>query len=285
MRFLLFIFLCTISRALISQTSLELDSNELTIKNSSSTWVRLHNTDGILGGGIITLRGSLSEILKLDAVDRSMKLFYSTGLPNTILKDGYIQLYNGSNNRTVSINSTGSASAPEIILYNNSGTEKIKIDADLGGDSRITTDELEIKGGSDLAEHFNPSGNEWLRPGSVVCIDEKHEGALRLSVEANEKGVIGVVSGANGIKPGMLMGQEETLAHGNIPVALVGRVYVLADATYGEIRPGDLLTSSDTPGHAMRVRKFRKAQGAILGKALTTLKEGRGYVLVLIALQ
>jgi hypothetical protein len=66
---------------------------------------------------------------------------------------------------------------------------------------------------------------------------------------------------------------------------LTGRVYVLADATHGAIRPGDLLTTSGTPGHAMKVANHAKAQGAILGKAMSGLSDGKGLVLVLVTLQ
>jgi hypothetical protein len=68
-------------------------------------------------------------------------------------------------------------------------------------------------------------------------------------------------------------------------VALSGRVYVLADAAHGAIRPGDLLTTSDTPGHAMKVVNHMQSQGAILGKAMSGLKNGKGMVLVLVTLQ
>ena len=68
-------------------------------------------------------------------------------------------------------------------------------------------------------------------------------------------------------------------------MALSGRVYVLADASGGAIKPGDLLTTSTTPGHAMRVTDHNKAQGAILGKAMSALNDGKGMVLVLVTLQ
>ena len=68
-------------------------------------------------------------------------------------------------------------------------------------------------------------------------------------------------------------------------VALSGRVYVQADASNGAIKPGDLLTTSATPGHAMKVAEPGKAQGAILGKAMSALKNGQGLVLVLVSLQ
>ena len=58
------------------------------------------------------------------------------------------------------------------------------------------------------------------------------------------------------------------------------------DAGYGEISPGDLLTTSPTPGHAMVVKDYPRAQGAILGKAMQGLgKDQRGQILVLVTLQ
>lgn len=63
---------------------------------------------------------------------------------------------------------------------------------------------------------------------------------------------------------------------------MIGRAYVLADASFGEIRSGMPLTSSSTPGHAMRVGDKARAIGAVLGTALSGLKEGRGLVLVAI---
>jgi hypothetical protein len=81
------------------------------------------------------------------------------------------------------------------------------------------------------------------------------------------------------------MQQEGMMVEGWLPVALVGRVYVWADASYGSIEPGDLLTTSDTPGHAMKVTDYERAKGAIIGKAMSSLEEGRGLVLVLVTLQ
>jgi hypothetical protein len=69
------------------------------------------------------------------------------------------------------------------------------------------------------------------------------------------------------------------------PVALSGRVWVYCDATGNSIEPGDLLTTSNVPGHAMKVRNYSRAQGAIIGKAMTGLKSGKGLVLVLVSLQ
>jgi NAD(P)H-hydrate repair Nnr-like enzyme with NAD(P)H-hydrate dehydratase domain len=56
------------------------------------------------------------------------------------------------------------------------------------------------------------------------------------------------------------------------------------DASNGKIEPGDFLTTSNTPGHAMRVTDSGAASGAIIGKAMTGLDSGKGLVLVLVNL-
>jgi hypothetical protein len=150
---------------------------------------------------------------------------------------------------------------------------------------RTRTLVLEITGGSDLAEPFEITGAESIEPGMVVAIDPDHPGQLRIADKAYDRTVAGCVSGANGLNPGLTMEQEGTVAEGALPVALSGRVYCWADASYGPIQPGDLLTSSDTPGHAMRVTDYTQAQGAVIGKAMSSLKEGRGLVLILVTLQ
>jgi hypothetical protein len=144
---------------------------------------------------------------------------------------------------------------------------------------------LTIRGGADLAEPFPISAmNREMQPGSVVVIDEEHPGQLKLSDQPYDTRVAGVVSGANGIHPGIQMHQQGLLEGGK-NVALTGRVYVRADASYGAIRPGDFLTTSATPGYAMKVTDHSRAEGAILGKAMTGLSQGTGMVLVLVTLQ
>src|SRR5262249_56888126 len=93
-----------------------------------------------------------------------------------------------------------------------------------------------------------------------------------------DRRVAGVISGAGGVQPGMMMGQEGTLADGKHPVALGGRVYVWVDATRGAVKPGDLLTTSATPGYAMKAANTSMAQGAIICKAMTGLKRRKGLV-------
>ena len=170
----------------------------------------------------------------------------------------------------------------EIIARDNGSSSRLYLNK---GSGNVVVSVLEITGGSDLAEPFEVAGAESIEPGMVVAIDSKHPGQLRVADKAYDRTVAGIVSGANGINPGMTMTQKGTVTEGSFLVALTGRVYVRADASNGCIEPGDLLTTSQTPGHAMKVTDYSKAQGAILGKAMSSLDHGRGLVLVLVTLQ
>ena len=181
---------------------------------------------------------------------------------------------------------------PRIILthHDENGDEvsSIKLigNYDDSNDSRVITDELQIDGGSDLAELFDVTNeSSEVLPGFVVSLDPDYPGKLKLSSKAYDQKVAGVLSGANGVKPGILMGQDETIATGSDLVTLSGRTFVIANTEGGKIEVGDLITTSSIAGEAMKAKNRKKAQGAIIGKAMTPLKEGKGYVLVLVNLQ
>ncbi len=157
---------------------------------------------------------------------------------------------------------------------------------DVNGEMAATV--LNVKG-ADVSEQFKVASPKGLKtkpaPGMVVSIDPKNPGSLLLSAKAYDRKVAGIISGAGDIAPGMVMNRAENGSDAH-PVALTGRVYCHADASKQSIAPGDLLTTSDTPGHAMKVTDYSKAQGAIIGKAMTSLAKGeKGMVLVLVTLQ
>lgn len=148
---------------------------------------------------------------------------------------------------------------------------------------------LEILGGADLSERFDvrTEPEVTVEPGTVVTIDpDDPSGALIPSDGAYSRRVAGIVAGAGGIEPGMLMGQQgQPAVDGAHPVALTGRVYAKADTSNGPIRPGDLLTTSARAGHAMKATDWERSQGAVIGKSLGSLDEESGLVLVLVGLQ
>jgi hypothetical protein len=57
------------------------------------------------------------------------------------------------------------------------------------------------------------------------------------------------------------------------------------DADIAPINVGDLLTTSPTRGHAQKALDPPKAVGAMIGKALGSLKKGKGKIPVLVMLQ
>ena len=134
----------------------------------------------------------------------------------------------------------------------------------------------------DLAEAF-PAGVR-AEPGSVMSIDPANAGGLMLAREPYDRRVAGVVSGAGAYKPAIVLDRRAG-AERRLPIALVGKVVCKVDADGGAIEIGDLLTSSATPGHAMKVSDPARALGAVIGKALRPLAAGRGVIPILVALQ
>jgi hypothetical protein len=151
-------------------------------------------------------------------------------------------------------------------------------------DGPIKCEYLEIVGGSDIAEPFDIVTANEIKPGMVMSIDNDNPGKLKISSHAYDRCVAGIVSGAGGIQPGMVMSQTGSIADGEMPITLTGRVYCWAEADNNPIEPGDLLTTSDIPGFAMKVTDHIKAHGAIIGKSMGTLEKGRGLILVLVTL-
>jgi hypothetical protein len=200
---------------------------------------------------------------------------------------GQLLMRNAAGTSTIQLDSDASGvRCGYLALYTSNGVATIILDAAGSGDGRITTQVLQITGGSDLSEQFDIKAlHDEIKPGMIVSIDADHAGQLVTSSKAYDKTVAGIVSGAGGVQTGMLMGQRGTAADGKHPVALTGRVYCWVDADQGAIRPGDLITTSDTPGHGMKVTEHGRAQGAIIGKAMSSLDKGRGLVLVLVSLQ
>ena len=68
-------------------------------------------------------------------------------------------------------------------------------------------------------------------------------------------------------------------------VTLGAFAHCKVDADIAPIKVGDLLTTSPTKGHAQKVTESGKATGAILGKALASLKKGKGKIPVMVMLQ
>jgi len=163
--------------------------------------------------------------------------------------------------------------SPNAIVFHTGGNppgEKVIITAD--GDIRLL--------GADCAEFFAADEAAAIDPGTVLVIGD--EGRLRPCEGAYDRRVAGVVSGAAGARPAIILdnGAEEE----GVPVALNGKAWCKVDAEEEAVEVGDLLTTSGTPGHAMKASDVTRYVGAVIGKALAPLAEGRGLVPVLVSL-
>jgi hypothetical protein len=158
----------------------------------------------------------------------------------------------------------------------------VEVTGNLHVTGNITTDGDVILSNADCAEEFDLAGNVPVEPGMVMVLNE--DGEVTQSQEAYDKRVAGVVSGAGSYRPAILLDKQAT-DRKRVPLALLGKVCCRVDVSNGAIAAGDLLTTSSTPGRAMRLSDPVRGFGASLGKALRPHSEGSGLIPILIALQ
>ena len=184
---------------------------------------------------------------------------------------GFVQSHN---REPLALNPLGNRN--NVGIGTTSPREKLEVDGNIlaTGDVRLA--------GADCAEEFDLAAGQAPEPGTVMVIDNDEK--LHRCTEAYDKRVTGVLSGAGECKPGIILGKHAS-PHNRVPLALTGKVYCKVDAHYAPIALGDLLTTSPTPGHAMKATNPLKAFGAVIGKALRPLTEGQGLIPILVALQ
>jgi hypothetical protein len=174
----------------------------------------------------------------------------------------------------------------------------------VSGGGFVYCDASFVGGGGDYADMLPVA--EAVEPGDVLVIGP--DGKLVRSTTSYATNVAGIYSTFPGFIGGDPSnntdeGDPEMLAHMNslprlmqdltlerVPVALAGVVPCKVSAENGSIRPGDLLVTSDTTGHAMRADPIEVngvefyPPGTILGKAMEPLDRDTGVILILVSL-
>lgn len=174
---------------------------------------------------------------------------------------------------TATIRIGGGERNGQIILRDENDKNTLTLDAK-NGDIMLEN--------ADCAEEFDVYGYKEIEPGTVMVIS--NDGKLEISCRSYDKRVAGVVSGGGNLRPGIVLDKKKSMKV-RAALAMLGKVYCKVDAQSSPINVGDLLTTSTIPGHAMKATKSEKAFGSIIGKALSTLKSGRGLIPILVALQ
>jgi len=130
------------------------------------------------------------------------------------------------------------------------------------GYSMYVQDDIKVGGNilgynGDVAENVFFKDNK-PEPGDVVILSSNM--TVTKSCKPYDTKVAGVVS----TDPAYIM----AIQRDGIPLALAGIVPVKVTNENGIIKVGDLLTTSSTPGHAMKCNDLEKCIGAVIGKAM-----------------
>ncbi|MBI4370621.1 MAG: hypothetical protein HY547_10385 [Elusimicrobia bacterium] len=185
----------------------------------------------------------------------------------------------GSAGTTYGLYGSGSGGATNYGLYVAAGYGYMECDGawtDMGTYQRCT----------DLAEIYKLG--EPMEPGDVVVYKRDSANRLYKSAGPYDEFLAGVYSSYPGMilgtrgegesKSGITLGGAAKLDKDEFPLALVGRVPVKVTDENGKIEPGDRLTSSSKPGHAMKAIRA----GRVLGIALESFGGREGKVLIMV---
>ena len=183
---------------------------------------------------------------------------------------------------------------PGVFATAPSGTHAL----DVAGTARITGGVVP----GHIADHFINASGQTLRTGDIVKlkgtpITRFHGDSNKIPVaevtladKENDNAVIGIVD-REAIPeqdgPDTRVGPEDPTFIENggelFVVTLGAYAHCRVDATDAPIEVGDLLTTSNKPGHAKKATDPKI--GAIIGKALEPLAKGTGYIAVFVNIQ
>jgi len=150
------------------------------------------------------------------------------------------------------------------------GIYRLKVSGDVA-----ITGTLQTQTGSDFAEEFSVTEN--IPAGMVVVMADDGHKSVKVANKKYDRTVVGIVSDNPSIIAGKVNSDKKVV------VAMMGVVSVNVSNRNGDISKGDLLTSSDVGGYAMKASDFRP--GTVIGKALEDLSGKSGKIKVLVNLQ
>ena len=267
-----------------SQSGGEVDGDIIIKNGKGDPTIQLYGSSGnaVLGGGgavgssgdIILKNSKNIETVKIDGANGNITLGGAGDV------DGDIIIKNTLGNDTVVLGGGGDITLGgvgangDITIKNSNDIETIKIKGSSG--------DIEFLN-ADFAEDFDIAGEiiNNVEPGTVMSLNE--EGKLIPCNKNYDSHVVGVIPGAGKYRPGIVM--DKTGEPRRLPVAILGKVYCKVDARKEAINAGDLITTSELEGYAMKAADKTLAFGAVIGKALQPLRGGTSLIPILVNLQ
>ncbi|MEK7581360.1 MAG: hypothetical protein AAB512_03685 [Patescibacteria group bacterium] len=210
--------------------------------------------------GNLTVNGELktNNLTALAGSDLNISLGDSIG-------SNSLRIMDSINNQLLALTSAGRLSLDVAggsfnipagyICVNDSGT----CDVANPQNGTVYADNFSTTGTADLAEHF-PTADASIADGDIVAVDPNNKENLIKSSKTYQETLLGIVSTAPGIS------LNSTQVNGK-PLALAGRVPTKVNLENGEIKAGDPITSSNTPGVGMKATQA----GRVIGIALEDL--------------
>jgi hypothetical protein len=256
---------------------------------SGSTGV-LVDTQGVSSPGVFidTQGGSSTGVSVNTEGDSSDGVYISTDGINSegvyvstygATSEGIYAITSGTSSHAIYANAKGASSYGALVYSNQSSAIYASTSRADNKYGIYTPDYLYAKGtqvpAADVAEYMPVTVD--ATPGTVLVIGP--DGKLMPSTTAYDTRVAGIIS----TEPGVSLGTREDGNPGEALIAVAGRVPCKVDATFAPIHAGDLLTSSNTPGYAMKATDPKI--GTVLGKAMGNLESGTGTIEVLVTLQ
>jgi hypothetical protein len=224
--------------------------------------------------GDLIVRDSLGrEVLHFNSANAELFVGATGNEGDLIVRDssGREVLHFNSANAELFVGATGNEG--DIYVRNDSGADTIHLNGSSGDI---------ILSNADAAEDFDLAAEAQAAPGAVMVL--AGDGTVQPCTAAYDRKVVGVVAGAGSFRPAIVLDRRAGNDERRVPISVMGKAACRADAAYGAIEVGDLLTSSPTAGTAMRVADAPQAFGAVIGKALTPLPAGIGLVDMVIGL-
>ncbi|MCH1913777.1 discoidin domain-containing protein [Leptospira noguchii] len=130
-----------------------------------------------------------------------------------------------------------------------------------------------------IARFFPVNPSDVISEGDILVMGE--DGRLQKAKSANATHTIGVAVKS----AALLFGGGPASSEPHWLVAVSGVTTVNADASSYPIQPGNLLVTGLTGGHAVRISAESLRPGSLFGKALTSLRSGRGQIQILLCFQ